>query len=122
MGHKDLEFLPSDKVCDVFLPESKQAIIIQGKTLTALSDNGLNSKGLFFKESVKSQGLTPIVLSFNSFNEYIFKEKDHNDAVKYLESLGVSNKLKGNNDFSVLDNFAKSRQEKAQKAAEEEQH
>jgi len=91
MGYSNLEFLPADKLCDVFLPDTKQAIIIVGKSLLSLANNELSSTGMFYVENLKTQGLTPVMINYNTFSAFAFKELNHEEAVKYLESLSKNN-------------------------------
>ena len=91
MGYSNLEYLPADKLCDVFLPDTKQAIILVGKSLMSLANNELSSTGAFYCENLKSQGLTPITINYNNFSAFAYKEQNHEEAVKFLESLSKIN-------------------------------
>jgi hypothetical protein len=89
MGHSELEFEPKNVLCDILIPETKQAILIAGRQYISIVTNDLNSTAQFAVSQLKEQGYTPIVVNYNSFNEMINKEKSHHDFVQYLGSLGI---------------------------------
>jgi hypothetical protein len=88
MGH-NIEFQPKNVLCDILIPETKQAIIIAGRLYISLASNDLNSTAKFVVSQLKEQGYTPIILNYNNFNEMINKEKSHHEVVQFLESLGI---------------------------------
>jgi hypothetical protein len=88
MGH-NFEFQPKNVLCDILIPETKQAIIIAGRQYISLTSNDLNSTAKFVVSQLKEQGYTPVILNYNNFNEMINKEKSHYEVVQFLESLGI---------------------------------
>jgi hypothetical protein len=134
MGHHDLQFLPSDKICDYFLPSVNTAIILRGKNLTSLATNDISSTGKFCQDVLKSQGVNAVILDSEVLLDIVYKEKGHSEFVNYLTShskykiyLDVQNKAADSIDFSGLERLEGNRREqrrepetKKNKTAEEE--
>jgi hypothetical protein len=88
MGHSDFQFYPKNVFCDYLLPGTKQAIIIGGRNSYSLASPELTSNTQFIVDTLKSQGYTPIVVSYNALNDVIMKEKGHQEYVNLLQQAG----------------------------------
>lgn len=85
MGHTNVEFEPTEVLCDMYLPESKTAIFIVKKQYQSIATNELNPTGQFIVDLLKSQGHNPVAVPF-SINEH-FNKDDEVTIVNFLESL-----------------------------------
>ena len=87
MGHSNVQIQPAEVVCDLLLPDSKIAIIIQKKHLTSI-ENKEGSVSLHFMLSVlKNAGYSPVVISPSSIMEHSLVEPNDEKAVAYLGSM-----------------------------------
>jgi hypothetical protein len=86
MGHSDIQCLPADKLCDIYLPKSNVGIISNTRNYTSIiTNNELNSTGKFIQDTLTKQGANVVVLFNSTMLDLISKES--NEGVSTLQSL-----------------------------------
>ncbi len=84
MGNK-IEFMPVDKLCDVYLPDSKLSLIIVQSKNKSVATGELNPTTEFCKQTLINNGLTPVLVDFDSFINSL--ERSNEEVVSYLSAL-----------------------------------
>jgi hypothetical protein len=88
MGHSDYKILPVDKLCDIYLPQSKIAIIILKRNLKNIVEDGPNCSTKFMIQNLKEQGQNPIVINHFELDKLI-KLENHQNVVSFLEQISI---------------------------------
>jgi hypothetical protein len=79
------EFMPEDKMCDFYLPESNKAIILLRNSIKSVATGDLNPSNQFVVQTLKNLGLEVIFCDNDTLNKMI--EQGSQDVLNYFTSI-----------------------------------